>query len=226
MSRTVVPPPPREAVPVRRAPVTSFVLDVFRGAILGDFAHDLHVPGAVTQAVLGYVPVVGDIIAIRDAIHDTLHRDALGVFLNILALFPVAGGIPKTIEVIRSTRHIHQAYRRGHPKSPKPSRAGKFSSWVTFLFGFASFVAGLSAALVTYGYIPGWPSGAAMPLWLLGALPLSLLSLIFSLRGRLARGQRGLVAFGVIFAFVALAGVTYAVLVDQGKLPLPALPLR
>jgi hypothetical protein len=97
---------------------------------------------------------------------------------------------------------------------------------VTFLFGFASFVAGLSAALMTYGYIPGWPSGASMPVWLLGALPLALLSLIFSLRGRLAKNHRGLVRFGVFFALVALAGIAYTVLVDQGTLPALSLPLQ
>ncbi len=207
------------------------MFDIFRGALLGDWAHDLRVPGAVTQAIMGFIPAVGDLCAVRDGIHDLIHRDALGVALNVLALVPVFGGIPKTIEVIRSTRHIHQAYVRSHRKQPeysraeppKPSRAGIFSSWITFLFGFASFVAGLSAALMTYGVIPGWPSGAARPVWLFVALPLSLLSLIFSLRGRLAKGHRGLVRLGVIFAFVALAGIAYTVLADQGMLPLPSL---
>ena len=186
---------------------------------------------------MGFIPAVGDICAVRDGIHDLLHRDTLGVALNVLALIPVFGGIPKTIEVIRSTRHIQQAYARSHRKQsdlsraepPKPSRAGIFSSWVTFLFGFASFVAGLSAALMTYGYIPGWSSGAAKPVWLLGALPLALLSLVFSLRGRIAKDHRGLVRFGVFFALVALAGIAYTVLVDQGTLPaltLPALHLQ
>ena len=233
-------PPPAQTEVVQTAPVTSFVFDIFRGAVLGDWAHNLHVPGATTQAILGFVPGVGDICAVRDGIHDLVHRDALGVALNILALVPVFGGIPKTIEVIRSTRHIHQAYLRSRPKPPqppqlpqlpqppqppRPSRAGIFSSWVTFLFGFASFVAGLSAALMTYGYIPGWPSGTAKLVWLLGALPLALFSLMFSLRGRLAKGHRGLVTLGVIFALVALAGITYAVLVEQGQLALPPLPV-
>jgi len=218
----------------RTSPVTSFVFDIFRGALLGDWDHNLHVPGAITQAIMGYIPVVGDICAVRDGIHDMLHRDALGVALNILALIPVFGGIPKTIEVIRSTRHIQQAYARTRLKepefarveAPRPSRAGIFSSWVTFLFGFASFVAGLLAALISYGYLPDWPSGAARPLWLIGALPLALLSLVFSLRGRLAKDHRGLVRFGVLFAVVALAGVTYTVLVDQGTLPALTLPLQ
>lgn len=216
------------------APVTSFAFDIVRGAILGDWDHNLRVPGAMTQAIMGYIPIVGDICAVRDGIHDMLHRDALGVALNILALVPVFGGIPKTIEVIRSTRHIQQAYARTHRKqseysrveAPKPSRAGIFSSWVTFLFGFASFVAGLLAALVTYGYLPGWSSSAAMPVWLLGALPLAFLSLIFSLRGRLAKSHRGLVRFGVTFALVALAGVAYTVLVNQGTIPALSLPLQ
>ena len=218
-------PAPVQAPMEQSAPATSFVFDIVRGALLGDWDHDLRVPGAVTQAIMGYVPVVGDLCAVRDGLHDLIHRDVIGVVLNVLALVPVFGGIPKTIEVIRSTRHIHQAYRRSHPKAPKPSRAGVFSSWVTFLFGFAGLIAGVSAALMTYGYIPGWPSGAAMPIWLLVALPFALLSLIFSLRGRLAKAQRGLVRFGVLFALVALAGIAYAVLADQGMLPTLSLPL-
>jgi hypothetical protein len=234
LAKTKMTPPPVQTEVVQSAPVTSFAFDIFRGAVLGDWDHTLRVPGAVTQAIMGFIPVVGDICAVRDGIHDLVHRDALGVALNILALVPVFGGIPKTIEVIRSTRHIQQAYVRSHRKQPelslvmppKPSRSGIFSSWVTFLFGFASFVAGLSAALITYGYIPGWSSGAARAVWLLGALPLALLSLIFSLRGRLAKGHRGLVRFGVFFALVVLAGIAYTVLVDQGNLPALSLPLQ
>lgn len=218
----------------QRAPVTSFVFDIFRGALLGDWDHNLHVPGAVTQAICGFIPVIGDICAVRDGIHDLVYRDTLGVALNALALVPVFGGIPKTIEVIRSTRHIQQAYVRSHRKEPefsraalpKPSRAGIFSSWVTFLFGFGSFVAGLLAALVAYSYLPDWSSSAVKPLWLLGALPLALLSLLFSLRGRLAKSHRGLVRFGVLFALIALAGIAYTVLVNQGLLPALSLPLQ
>lgn len=215
------------------APVTSFVFDIFRGALLGDWDHNLRVPGAMTQAICGFIPVVGDICAVRDGIHDLVHKDTLGVALNVLALIPVFGGIPKTIEVIRSTRHIQQAYTRSHRKPaelsraelPIPSRAGIFSSWVTFLFGFASLAAGVLATLVTYGYLPDWSSDAAKPLWLVGALPLAILSLLFSLRGRLAKGHRGLVRFGMTFALVALAGIAYTVLVNQGTLPALSLPL-
>ncbi len=92
--------------------------DIMRGAFLGDFANDLGIAGAVIQIIFGFTPGVGDICAIRDSIADLLRRDWLGLGLNILALVPVAGGFPKTVEVIRTLTHLghvgHIAHRRAH----------------------------------------------------------------------------------------------------------------
>ena len=40
--------------------------DIARGAVLGDFAPVLGLAGAATQVVLGYLPVVGTLGALRD----------------------------------------------------------------------------------------------------------------------------------------------------------------
>jgi hypothetical protein len=111
-SKTVYAPASVQPHVKQSAPVTSFVFDILRGAVLGDWAHNLRIPGAVIQAIMGFIPVVGDICAIRDGIHDLVYRDVVGVTLNILALVPIFGGIPKTIEVIRSVRHVSHAYSR------------------------------------------------------------------------------------------------------------------
>jgi hypothetical protein len=221
MSQAVVPPP---QMATQRTPVTSFIFDVLRGAFLGDFAHDLHVPGAVTQAILGYVPVVGDIIAIRDLIHDIIFFDFIGICLNLIALVPVAGGVAKTIEVIRSARHVHQAYQRGHQKQyavgaqpVQRHKGGGIASTFAFLFGLAGLGAAAVAALFANGFVAGQTSSDAVFPLFLGALPLSLLSLICTIWGGRTFGQRVAVTLGVLMSLAALAGVIVgAIAVYQG----------
>src|SRR5215469_10019817 len=55
----VAPVPP---LPRARRRHSSWLKDVVRGAALGDFATELHVPGAVTHAVLGFVPGLGTLL--------------------------------------------------------------------------------------------------------------------------------------------------------------------
>ncbi|HKD75273.1 MAG TPA: hypothetical protein VKB76_07245 [Ktedonobacterales bacterium] len=84
----------------------SFVADIYLGAVRGDFADDLRIPGRITQAALAYVPILGNIMAFRDFIADRRKRDHVGAFLNALALIPFLGGFPKTAATIRTVRHI------------------------------------------------------------------------------------------------------------------------
>ena len=103
--------------PARRR---SFVGDVSAGLFFGDFAHDLGLPGAVTQIAVSFVPLIGSICAVRDLTADLRRHDHIGAALNALALTPILGGFSKTFEVIRSTAHVghavhsarHQAQRR------------------------------------------------------------------------------------------------------------------
>jgi hypothetical protein len=96
----------------RRGGIVGFFRDILRGALLGDFAMDLGLAGAVTQVALAYTPVVGDICALRDMAGDIYHRDKVGFLLSMMALVPVLGGIAKTIDVIHNTRRVGQAYVR------------------------------------------------------------------------------------------------------------------
>lgn len=73
---------------------------------------NLGLAGAVTQVILAYTPVVGDICALRDMAGDIYHRDRVGFLLSVAALIPVLGGIAKTIDVIHNTRRVGQAYIR------------------------------------------------------------------------------------------------------------------
>ncbi len=116
------------AAPARRH--RGLIGDLFRGAFLGDFAVDLGLAGAIVQIVCGFMPVIGDLCALRDCLADFLRRDWIGLGLNILALIPIAGGFPKTIEVLRTLSHLghmgHIAHRRTHENDgqhPAPRHA-------------------------------------------------------------------------------------------------------
>ena len=88
----------------------SLIRDLYRGAILGDFAATIGIPGAVTQALLGYVPVVGTMTALRDAVADWRLHDVVGISLNVLAAFPVLGGLAKTADVLHALHRLHRVH--------------------------------------------------------------------------------------------------------------------
>lgn len=103
------PPPPRRRIP--------FARDVFNGAVRGDFAREMGTAGAITQIILGFVPGVGTVCAIRDCIADHRKRDRLGFWLNVLALAPFLGGFPKTAEVLRAVHHVgHAIHATSHAR--------------------------------------------------------------------------------------------------------------
>lgn len=103
----------------RRPRRRSFLGDVTAGLILGDFATDLGLPGAVTQVVVSFVPLIGSTCAMRDLVADLRHRDHVGAALNFLALTPVLGGFSKTFEVIRSTAHVGHAMHVSHQQGER-----------------------------------------------------------------------------------------------------------
>jgi hypothetical protein len=100
------------ALQQRRGGIAGFFRDIFRGALLGDFALDLGLAGALTQVALAYTPIVGDICALRDMAGDIYHKDKLGFLLSAIALIPVLGGIAKTVDVIHNTHRVGQALVR------------------------------------------------------------------------------------------------------------------
>src|SRR5215471_1451296 len=88
--------------------------DILRGAFLGDYATRLGVAGAITQAIVFYIPVVGTICAMRDYFASRRRRDTLSAILNLLAIFPVLGGFPKTAAVIHNFGAVHHAVKATH----------------------------------------------------------------------------------------------------------------
>ena len=106
--------------PVRQRYRPFLPADVFRGAVLGDFAR-LGMAGYVTQAAFGFIPAVGSVCALRDLTADLRRRDRIGATLNGLSLIPFLGGFPKIARVVRSVRdtgnavqltsHLYDAYK-------------------------------------------------------------------------------------------------------------------
>jgi hypothetical protein len=112
-------------VPRRRR---SLVGDVWAGAMRGDFARDLGVAGALTQIVIGFLPVFGTLAALRDMLADLKYNDRAGCLFNALALVPIFGGFSKTMDVLRALHHaghaVHVTHRAWHhDASPVPVAA-------------------------------------------------------------------------------------------------------
>lgn len=124
------PPAPRWPIAPQSAPESptvvrrparrrSFIGDVSAGLLLGDFAHELGLPGAVTQVAVSFVPLIGSICAVRDLTADLRRHDHIGAALNVLALTPILGGFSKTFEVIRSTAHLGHAVHSAHHQAQR-----------------------------------------------------------------------------------------------------------
>jgi hypothetical protein len=101
--------------------------DIWNGAIKGDYTKRLGLAGAVTQALIFYIPGVGTICAVRDYFACRRKHDTLGAILNLLAVFPVLGGFPKTAEVIHNFVTVHHALnatslRHGYSGEAAPER--------------------------------------------------------------------------------------------------------
>lgn len=86
------------------------VRDIVRGALLGDWAGELGLPGAATQVALNFVPVVGTVCALRDAAANWRTRDRTGIALNLLAIIPVIGAVAKTAEVWRHVQRLRRGF--------------------------------------------------------------------------------------------------------------------
>jgi len=91
------------------------VPDIWNGAVLGSYAPHLGIAGAVTQAGLCFVPVVGTLCAVRDYFACRRKHDRLGATLNLLAAIPVVGGLPKTAAVLHGVVAIHRSITGTEP---------------------------------------------------------------------------------------------------------------
>jgi len=207
-------PPPAQAHAHAAAPVVvtrGLVFDVYRGVVWGDFDQDLRVGGAVAQAVVGFVPVVGTITAVRDLLACLRQRDLLGIVLNLLALFPVLGGLAKTADALHTIHRYHRATRRRHEAAgaQRAHRRGCVSLALTLLVAGCAALYGIGvhtlfAMLWAHGPTLGGYTLRGDGAWVapLVLLPLGLaVGLMLTLRRRLWLGGLVLLPIGLVLGF-------------------------
>jgi len=104
--------------------------DIRLGAVQGDFAQDMGGAGRLTQVVFGFIPGLGSLCAVRDFVADMQQHDHVGAVLNVMAMFPVAGGGPKALAVfLRATRRMGKVFRAARAlNTPVPIDRSKISS--------------------------------------------------------------------------------------------------
>jgi hypothetical protein len=111
LQQPALPPrPAHRSVPEPAA--RSLAFDIYRGLVWGDFDQDLGVAGALAPAVVGFIPVLGTLAALRDLLACLGQRDLLGIVLNLLAIFPVLGGLAKTADALHTLHRYHRATQR------------------------------------------------------------------------------------------------------------------
>jgi hypothetical protein len=89
----------------------TLLTDIVTGAVKGDFAPEMGSAGRLTQVVLGFVPGVSTLVALRDLIADRQQGDHVGMLLNGLAMIPLVGGVSKIAAVLRAARRMSKAMR-------------------------------------------------------------------------------------------------------------------
>ncbi len=102
----------RPYAPAQALAARSLAFDLYRGVVWGDCDLELGVAGSLAQAAVGYIPVVGTLAALRDLLACLGQRDRLGIVLNLLALFPVAGGLAKTTDALHTIHRYHRRVQR------------------------------------------------------------------------------------------------------------------
>lgn len=106
---------PPEPLVLMSAPApkqVSFGRDLANGLLLGDFAREKRLGGALVQVVCSFTPGLGTICAVRDCAADARYGDSLGFCLNLLAIIPVFGGVSKTMDVLRGLWHARHVMRK------------------------------------------------------------------------------------------------------------------
>jgi hypothetical protein len=200
----------------------SVIRDIYWGAVWGDFAPRVGIPGALTQALLGYVPVVGTITALRDAVADMRVHDGVGTILNLLAAFPVLGGLAKTADVLHGLHRVHRAYSSHQSDQRRPAEETREAVSGRHGYGCLAFFVSLEMVAVGVFYGVGihiashsvgrsWPLGANTAVFGNGMLVVGvgLAVLGLSIGEVICVGSRAW--FGVIFLPAAMyVGVLFA----------------
>ena len=88
--------------------------DLYRGIVLGAYAvEDLYMPGMLAWIVVGFVPGLGTLAALRDGYYSLEVREWAALFLNLIGLVPFMKGITNLVDGAFIHR-VHQYHRVAH----------------------------------------------------------------------------------------------------------------
>jgi hypothetical protein len=200
---------------VQAAPYSLF-LDLYRGVVRGAYAiDDLHAPGLLVWILMGFVPGVGTLAAMRDGYYSLEVREWGALFLNLLGLIPFIKGFANIADLamlhrLRHTAHLtHQvAHVARHRRALKVAQRGSGSAVqrsATAASGSAH-AAGTVVLVMNHDSVPrqnawAWPA-ALLALITFAVAPMIV---VFAL---LAVGGQSLFAVSPPLPAVAAAAVT------------------
>jgi hypothetical protein len=160
------------------APPYRLFLDLYRGVVRGAYAlDDLHAPGLLVWILMGFMPGVGTLAAMRDGYYSLEVREWGALLLNLLGLIPFIKGFANIADLallhrLRHTAHIthHVAHVARHQRALQVARRGSRSMRRSAAAATGSAHAGGAVVLVM-----NHDSGPRQNAW---AWPAALLALI------------------------------------------------
>jgi hypothetical protein len=199
--------------PGQTAPYSLF-FDLYRGMVRGAYAiDDLHAPGLLVWILMGFVPGVGTLAALRDGYYSLEVREWGALLLNLLGLIPFIKGFANIADLallhrLRHTAHLsHQvAHVARHQRALQAARRGSRSMQRSATVATGSAHAGGAVVLVM-----NHDSGPRQNAWAWPAALLALITfavapviLVFAL---LVVGGQSLLAVSAPLPLVATAAV-------------------
>ena len=190
--------------------------DMWLGAVYGARAADVLGPlGIFTWILTGFVPVLGTVVALRDAHFSWRIRDWWGLFFNLLGLVPFVEGFA-TLAVLARLRRYHRVLHSAHKVAHVARRGravgavGSRAARSTVITG-AAHGAGAIASVRHGDTAPIQENRAAWPAFILGLLLLGALPTFAGLAIVANLNGTGLLQILPLPFLIALAGVVVLV---------------
>jgi len=200
-----------------------FFLDLYRGAVRGAYAiDDLHAPGLLVWILMGFVPGVGTLAAMRDGYYSLEVREWGALLLNLLGLIPFIKGFANIADLavlhrLRHTAHVtHQvAHVARHQRALQVARRGSrtMQRSATAAIGSAH-AAGTVVLVMNHDSVPR-QNAWAWPTALLALITFAVAPIIVVLEMLIVEGQSLLAVSAPlpVVATVAVATVVWCVFV-------------
>lgn len=200
-----------------------FFLDLYRGAVRGAYAiDDLHAPGLLVWILMGFVPGVGTLAAMRDGYYSLEVREWGALLLNLLGLIPFIKGFANIADLamlhrFRHTAHVtHQVARVArHQRALQVTRRGSrtMQRSATAASGSAH-AAGTVVLVMNHDNVPR-QNAWAWPAALLALITFALAPMIVALEMLIVGGQSLLAVSAPlpVVATVAAATVVWCLFV-------------